>query len=665
MFNTTQYLNTECGKKALQKIEKEFGQSINILENPQNHIVGRTNELKQLTYIMHRRNTPIALLQGDAGTGKTAIVYEWLLLEHEKNRHYYGFKLNLGTLSAYGRDSMQQKLERVLPALRDFQKSMQTIDKDAKALLLIDEFHMIVSIFGKGSKIGGDLLKQSLTENPICVIGCTTRKEYDAYIAPDPPLARRLKNIEINELTPDETYLVLKNWISQQNAEIISKDTLKYIIKVNSLYRKQYSEPSKSIDVLETGLSISETDSVPIDKSMIKSIFINQYNIDLSFKVNPKNVMQVIIKRVMGQPLALYTIDRVVKRISFGFQNANRPKATILFAGPTGVGKSEMAKAFCAGIYGSESKLCRMDMHNFSLPTAEPEFRRELGNAITHDPSSVILLDEIEKAHSGVLKTLLPVLDEGRLVFESKGNDGYEVSNEVSLKDSIIIATTNSSAEVFSIVNKYGRYSRLVSQDAINKVTDGLRNEWNNERPIIIKALDSSDFPPELLGRFQDVVPFHALNEATLITIADSKVRSICNNLKKKKGVIVNLPKDRDFGDTGYHYKTNEIALFIAIDKLQTDDSDSGGARDVDRVVQDEFLAPILDFLFNNPKTNDVDVRVEGASFQNPRERSIGKVVVKENVQFKLKKNIKTSKSFPTIHREFEGSGTNRYEYIK
>lgn len=344
------------------EINKDLGYALKPMESKDN-VVGRENELIDLSIIMRRRETQVALLLAPAGTGKTALVGSWKNKKEASRDYVEVFQLEIGLLG--GGDILKRRMSTLLPKMKQYKDKLQEVKPNADVVLFIDEIHKVISTFGESTKIGGDLLKESLAraEEYVKVITATTPEEYNSYIAQDKPLARRFKTVRIQEVTPKVTLMILKNWLkthSEPGEDLtsrVSESILKSIIIANRDYREGYYEPAKSIDVLTSLIARSDELGRNIDYSLLAEVFKKEYTIDLEFNVDPKKVMDTIKGRVLGQPLAIEMIQSTVEEIAFGlYEGAKRPRSTMIFPGTTGSGKS-VDNNELVPIYTKEGKL--------------------------------------------------------------------------------------------------------------------------------------------------------------------------------------------------------------------------------------------------------------------------------------------------------------------
>lgn len=612
-------------QRFFDEMNKSLGYSLTKLHEPEHSVIGREDELHQLDIQMSRPLTPVALLLGLAGAGKTALVETWLKQQKKKGKNVVLLSLALGSMSADGTTTLQKRMESLMPQLKRYEDVLKEEKPNSEVVLFIDEVHMVVSIFGKGSKLGGDLLKTSLARSYVKVIGATTRIEYDTYIANDAPLARRFKNIAINEIDKSVTKTVLQNWLEtylyskQTIPSRISDKLIDKIIEANALYRPHFAEPAKSIDILESAIAIQKIEEKPIDENIINRIFKEQFNISLSFNANFNHVYNTILRRVMGQPLALYTIGRAIKKLSFNLDSAsNRPKATMFFIGSSGTGKTEMVKAISEGIYDDESHIKFFNMSDFATDESEADFRRALGKEVRHDSSSIILFDEMEKASKLIMQDLLPILDEGIVNFTEVGADGYSITHETSLKNTIIIATSNVASELFKDVHQHSRLRQSITQENMNEYSSSLKQEFQDLETDIHTALQTH-FTPEFIGRFSNIIPFYALHESTLLEICSKSIMTLLKKLNDRpEAYKVEIKESKSWIEHGYDYHANELSMFIVFELSNLDDSNFGGARAIKRYVDNELYMAILDAIFDYPDKRRFKVHTNGlASFEN------------------------------------------------
>lgn len=583
-----------------------IGNALGILEEQPQDIQGRDKEIKMLYRILERPKTPIALLVGPAGVGKTALVEEFAKqlnsgsYDTKLNYNYMLLSLRLGNLASIGVSKLQSALSKLLENLKDFETLAQAAlnDPNLRIVLFIDEVHMMVTIFGPGTKIGGDVMKDILARSPVRVICATTRREYDSTIAVDQPFAQRFKQIEMNELSKPIVRQICKNWWKKvaPDLEELPETMINRIIDANEVYRSDSAEPRKTIDILEDLVSYSRITGEQADEHVVNQIFKERYSINLKFSVDADSVADEIDKNIKGQPFARYTLRRALRAMVYDIdQNSNRPLGTFLFTGPTGVGKSETTKVLARALYPGENVLQNINMPDYKTPEHEPGFRKRLGEAVRHVPNSVILFDELEKADESILDSLLAILDEGIVTFETMNREGNLEVNHVSLRNTIIIATTNAGHEIFDNDAKFSQRDSDTEEE-VN------RSEITRLQQALRSHLITAGFKPELLGRFKRRVPYRSLSEAELLEIAETKINNLVTTYRDLKDIELIIDPPRQWPEDTYNYFTTDVALDITFIRARASDANGGGARRINDEIEENLKDELIEAIVDNPE---------------------------------------------------------------
>ena len=519
-------------------------------------------------------------------------------------------------------------MSMLLSKMKEHQDYVKQYDPDIKIILFIDEVHKIVSIFGAGSKIGGDLLKTSLAkaEDFIPVISATTPAEYSRYIASDEPLDRRFKRIIIEEISTKQTFDVLRGWLKSVSKDgenlnaHISDELLQYIIDVNKEYNPSKFEPAKSIDILSDVEARSRVRDEPITKMLIMDAFKTVFGISLNFEIDAIKVRDNVRRRVLGQPLVYHEIENMSRRLAFNLDPIRkRPRYTALFPGTTGVGKTETAKAIAEAVYGDEKALIIESMTNYKSEGSDMRFNRILGEKVAYKQDCVILLDELEKAHDDVLNAMLPILDEGELRYIEKTVDGYEQERVVSFKNTIIICTSNAGARALDDIHEYS--TTKIEGD---EVTLEMAERQRNAEIDVLNALESVGIKPEFLQRFESILVFSTLSEATLRRIAKSMLTSLLVKLRNR-GVDVRLPKPKSWGQYGFRQQNgdpiieDEVTMFIIQERMNSGKSSQSGARKIKTTINREVMDIILKAVDEHKQdgVTKFNLSTKGAMFYN------------------------------------------------
>ena len=591
-----------------------IGNALGILEEQPQDIQGRDKEIKMLYRILERPKTPIALLVGPAGVGKTALVEEFAKqlnsgsYDTKLNYNYMLLSLRLGNLASIGVSKLQSALSKLLENLKDFETLAQAAlnDPNLRIVLFIDEVHMMVTIFGPGTKIGGDVMKDILARSPVRVICATTRREYDSTIAVDQPFAQRFKQIEMNELSKPIVRQICKNWWKKvaPDLEELPETMINRIIDANEVYRSDSAEPRKTIDILEDLVSYSRITGEQADEHVVNQIFKERYSINLKFSVDADSVADEIDKNIKGQPFARYTLRRALRAMVYDIdQNSNRPLGTFLFTGPTGVGKSETTKVLARALYPGENVLQNINMPDYKTPEHEPGFRKRLGEAVRHAPNSVILFDELEKADESILDSLLAILDEGIVTFETMNREGNLEVNHVSLRNTIIIATTNAGHEIFDNDAKFSQRDSDTEEE-VN------RSEITRLQQALRSHLITAGFKPELLGRFKRRVPYRSLSEAELLEIAETKINNLVTTYRDLKDIELIIDPPRQWPEDTYNYFTTDVALDITFIRARASDANGGGARRINDEIEENLKDELIEAIVDNPECKKFHITV-------------------------------------------------------
>lgn len=910
---------------AFNKYNSMCGNAFVRLKEQKHDIQGRDKESAMLVRIMERPLTPIASLIGPAGVGKSALVEDFVKrvgrgeIQSLPGREYFVVSLRIGNLKTLGNDKLQAVMSNMLDEMSKLEKIAQEVlqNKKIRLILFIDEFHMLVTIFGPGTKIGGDLMKDVLARASVKVITATTRKEFDSTIAVDEPFKERFKEIELNELPTHVVLDICKNWwqsnvpkLPMPNDQLIMK-----VLNANKAFRAQQAEPRKSLDIMEDLVASMLVTQRPVTEDVIDEIFKDRFHINLNLDFDADGIFANVKKRVKGQALALYELQRALRAVAFQLdKNPNKPIMTLLLTGSTGTGKSllnsilipspisetgyirmgdikvgdyvydrkgrptkvlgvfpqgprevfeikftdgrkiladgehlfsyytakqklkydnnqykngvpnfktnsvnellelgvttqeangqskvkfylpmneavertpkefnlqpyelgtllsdsyfdndklseipelincdshdkfipndyklgsieqrwnlikglfdadgniandksfdvtyasiseklisdiqevlwslgvmstivddneqsgytlqiksqsneknrffslprkleicdlaekqdahkkrikkfnfvgiesitklstkedmtcilvdnnehlflagrehivthntETTKAICETLYPGENVLQNFNMPDYKLESAEPAFRKKLGETVRHQPNSVILLDEFEKGSDAIKDSMLAILDEGIVNFEVENREGQVEIHKVSLRNTIVIATTNAGHEVFQNMAEFAQDNDGFSlSNTAKSQYEQLRNSLNNHLKMV-------GFKPEMLGRFDRIIPYRNLTENVMIEICDAIIDNYFDKLLKLKGIKIERVPKVEAVINNKRVLVNDLSAFITKIRAHSEDSTAGGARELKRAIKTDIEDPIIDAVLDNP----------------------------------------------------------------
>ncbi|MCS7203930.1 MAG: ATP-dependent Clp protease ATP-binding subunit ClpA [Thermodesulfovibrio sp.] len=550
-------------------------------------IIGRQNELERVIQVLSRRRKNNVILVGEPGVGKTAIV-EGLALrvaqgqvpEHLKN--FKIFALDMGSLLAGTK--YRGDFEARMKAL------INSLYRIKNCILFIDEIHTIV---GAGSASGStvdasNLLKPVLIEGKIRCIGATTYEEYRNYFEKDRALSRRFQKIDIVEPTEEETYEILrglKTHYEEYHGVYYTDEALRAAVHLSAKYITERFLPDKAIDVIdEAGAMVRLyhaenpiVDEKTVEQTVAKIARIPSQEVTTSEIDRLKNLESSLKSVIFGQDEAVETVVRVIKLAKAGLKDPQRPIGCFLFTGPTGVGKTELAKqlANCLGIYFLRFDMSEyMEKHSVAkLIGAPPGYIGfEQGGLLTEQirkhPHCVLLLDEIEKAHEEIFNVLLQIMDYGTLT----DNTG----RKADFRNVILIMTSNVGARDMERP-PIGFGDR--SKDQIEKGKEAIERL----------------FSPEFRNRVDATVNFNSLPEAVVFQIVDKFIKEL-NEQLSNKNIYVEITD-----------KTRQWLVKKGFDP-------KFGARPLQRVIQKEIKAPLVEEILFGKLTNGGKVKVDIAN---------------------------------------------------
>ncbi len=576
--NTEEVESTETKQTPLERFATNLNQAA--MDGKIDPLIGREPEVERTVQVLCRRRKNNPLLVGESGVGKTAIV-EGLakrIVDNEVPEVLLDsiiYSLDLGALVAGTkyRGDFEKRLKGVL----------NQIKKEEHAILFIDEIHIMI---GAGATSGGtmdasNLLKPMLANGELKCIGSTTFQEYHSIFEKERALARRFQKIDIKEPSINETIQILKGLKSrfeEHHDVTYTMPALESAVKLSERYITDRFLPDKAIDVIDEAGANRQLQPKKTRKRKITVHDVEAIVAKIA-RVPPKTVsssdMEVLqnldlnLKRVVfGQDMAIDQLVTAVKMARSGLRDDSKPIGSFVFAGPTGVGKTEVTKQL-AEIMGIE--LIRFDMSEYMerhtvsrLIGAPPGYvgfddGGLLTDAVNKNPHAVLLLDEIEKAHPDVFNLLLQVMDNGSLT-DSTGRN-------VDFRNVILVMTSNAGAE------------------NINRSSMGFTKQDHSLDTM--KAVEKV-FTPEFRNRLDGVIQFKPLDEKVIIHIVDKFLIRLEDQLiEKKVTMIVDDKAKRWLAKTGY-------------DSLM-------GARPMERLIQEQLKKPLADeLLFGKLKSGGV-----------------------------------------------------------
>ena len=559
-------------------------------------VLGREEIINSILAAMARKELTNVALVGDAGVGKTAIVQKVSRIDAER----FYFEVDLALMSASGERNVDGRVE-MAARLKDMFAEIMRFQKHAnrEIVVFMDEFHLISETSPAALQALKPLLAESGRHN-VRIIVATTSEEYDKYIRGDEALTERLQRIVVPEMSNDLTFSILKSMKKRYVPnELISDQLLLSIIRLTNRYLPSQTQPRKSVVVFDAMIGWHNQFKRPFDEQLLNVVLHDSQGINVDHQMDVNKIKEYLENRVRGQQYAIQAVCNRLYLVRSGLTDPTRPLASLLFSGSTGVGKTELAKSMAYVLYGDDSQMIRFDMSEYALAKSVDTFRVRLATKVWERPSSIILLDEFEKAAPEVTKVLLQVLDDAQL------SDRY--GREVSFKNSMIVLTTNAAKEVYK---KFNQSHAIVSEQAqaeaekqkrirmSNQNTDQIDSELKDYQELIYDSLASNDaFPSELLGRIDSVVPFDPLQRPERVAIAKIQLEKFKKKLLQQRGVRI-------------HYDSDVIKLIV--DQDVSNDTDAGGGRDIVRQINSKIIVPTAKFVVFNPNYRDIAVDIRG-----------------------------------------------------
>ena len=597
-------------------------------------VIGRNKEIQEACEILARRTKNNPVLVGDAGVGKTAVVegLAQAIVNGDvpaaiKNKEIISIDISGLEAGTQYRGSFEENIQNLVNEVKEAGNIILFFDEIHQILGAGSTGD------GQGSKGLADILKPALSRGELTVIGATTQDEYRNTILKNAALARRFNEVKVNAPSAEDTFKILqgiRDLYEKHHNVILPDDVLKAAVDFSVQYIPQRSLPDKAIDLVDVTAAhlaaqhpVTDVNAVEHEieaekakqeaaaakedyeaalnakvriEELEKKIANHTADLKVTATVNDvaesvermtgipvsqmgatdierlKDMGHRLQTKVIGQDKAVEAVARAIRRNRAGFDEGNRPIGSFLFVGPTGVGKTELAKQLALDMFGTKDAIIRLDMSEYSDRTAVSKLigttagyvgyddnSNTLTERVRRNPYSIVLLDEIEKADPQVITLLLQVLDDGRLT------DGQ--GNTVNFKNTVIIATSNAG---------FG-YEANLTEDA--------------DKPELMDRLKPF-FRPEFLNRFNAVIEFSHLSKEDLSKIVDLMLVEVNKTLSKKD-------IDLAVSEAAKEYMTEE-----GYDEVM-------GVRPLRRVVEQQIRDKVTDFHLDNLDAKHLEADME------------------------------------------------------
>ncbi|MBQ9573274.1 MAG: AAA family ATPase [Acidaminococcaceae bacterium] len=590
-------------QKAL-KLLKGFGRNLNELagQDKLDPVLGREKELEHVMRILCRRTKNNPVLIGESGVGKTAVaeglaqrIVNGEVPEFLSDKIIFSLELGYVVAGAKYRGELEERLRNIIEAVKQC----------PRIILFMDELQMLMN-GGDGTMNIANVIKPALARGELHVIGATTLEDYRKSVEKDAALERRFQPVRVDAPDTDTALKILKRLCGRYEKYHhvqVTEEALEAAVKLSDRYLTDRNLPDKAIDILDEACASiklhsckdysGEMGNPVVDADTVRHIISQWTNIPLT-RLNAAEsssllqLEEALHKRIVGQNTAVKAVAQAVRRARAGLKDPHRPTGSFLFLGPTGVGKTELAKALAENLFGDERALLRFDMSEYMekhtasrLIGAPPgyvgyEEGGRLTSAVKRRPYSIVLLDEIEKAHPDIFNLLLQIMEDGRLT------DGQGVT--VDFRNCVILMTSNACAEMMSDKRSLG-----FAADADTAVA--------NQKQNILQGIKEI-FRPEFLNRLDEIVVFDPLGKKELAQIVDRMLEELQKRLQ----------------DTGMRLRVTAAAR----DKLlQTGMDVRYGARPLRRALQKEIEDKLADLYLEKTFTagDEILIDVIGGNF--------------------------------------------------
>ncbi len=529
-------------------------------------MIGRQSEMEQMLRILPER-TGNVMLVGPPGAGKSTLLegLAELMASEEvppelQDKRFIVLDPGALIADAKGVGTVEGRMQKIILEMR----------RAGNIILGIEDVHHLLNMrSGSGSEDVSGMLMNAMSQGFIKVVATTTTDEYQEYIENRGPFLRRFQNVQVNELSRDDAILVLEarmGSVEYKHHVFFSYRAIEAAVDLSMQYIQDRYLPAKALDIAQEAAAFveqSKGEGSAVTKEDIAQIISEKTNVQVTAITADErdkllNLEEIMHQRMVGQDEAVNAVASALRRAREGLRDENRPIANFLFLGPTGVGKTEMAKTIAEVYFGNEENMIRFDMSEYQSVGSLRKLiggkgeKGQLTEAIRQKPFALVLLDELEKAHPDVLNVFLQVMDDGRVT------DGMGKTFDMS--NAMIIATSNAGTQQVQNAFAAGLSQAQIKDFMMDEVLPKL-------------------FRPEFINRFDNVVVFKPLSLEDVLQIAERMIMKIAQRLQEEKGI------------------TMEVEYEALVELARAGYDPLYGARPLRRVVQDtvdDALAKLL-----------------------------------------------------------------------
>ena len=510
-----------------------------------------------------------AILLAPPGTGKTTLMKG---LAYQDKKHIY-LEAELSEMITGLRDNaeMGSVVKNLFNEIAEFGKEYHV-----KIVIFVDEFHQLIDY----SPVVAEAFKPVLAESGrrgLRLVVATTYEEFRRNIMPNQALTERLQRVSLPQPRYEDVINALDSLAKEEKISVDRRmrELFDAIYNVTEQYMPAANQPRKSVLTFSRMIGYHRAHKRKFGYDLLAYTLRTGQNIEIDMRVDLSGMEEYMRANIFDQDEAVNSFTDSVSMSVMKMNEDDKPRGSWLLLGPTGVGKTELVKQAADYLFNDPNAFVRFDMTEYVNTDSVDRFRQLVTARLWEYPFSILLFDEIEKANGNVVRLLMQILDDGRLV---------DVNDRVvNFSNAYIFGTSNLGSEIFESASQYGSKSRSYERNVKKSITETSKD---------------GGFPPELVNRFDTIVPFNPLSRETMIKLLYAKARKLLNKFYKQHGVKVIIgPRVLD--------------QYLGHDILD-DDTEAGAGRQVNRVLRDYITKPVSTYIYYHPKERNIHVELSG-----------------------------------------------------